>query len=78
MVKSVLVYTANWCPWCQNVTNFLKKNKIKFKAYNVDEDKFAEESMRKSGQNGIPVIDIDGNIIVGFNEPKLREVLGLK
>jgi glutaredoxin len=77
MAKSVVVYIANWCPWCHSTTSFLKKNKIKFQSRNVDDNKYAEESIQKSGQNGIPVIDIDGKIIIGFDEPKLREVLKL-
>lgn len=75
MAKSVIVYVAEWCPWCHHVTDYLKKNKIKFEARDVDEIKYAKESVKKSGQNGIPVIDIGGEIIVGFDEPKLKKLL---
>ncbi len=78
MVKSVIVYVSEWCPWCHKAMDFLKKHKIKFEARDVDEDRFADESLRKSGQTGIPVIDIDGKIITGFDEPKLKEVLKIK
>ncbi|VVC02538.1 Glutaredoxin [Candidatus Bilamarchaeum dharawalense] len=78
MAKSVIVYFAEWCPWCHTVMDFLKKHKIKFQARDVDDNKYAEESVRKSGQNGIPVTDIDGKIVVGFDEPKLKELLKIK
>lgn len=78
MSKSVIVYVADWCPWCHRVTDFLKKHKIKFKECDVDDEKYAEECMKKSGQTSIPVIDIDGKILVGFDESKIKEFLKLK
>ena len=58
--------------------DFLKKHGIKSEEINVQEDRAAAiEMIKKSGQNGVPVIDIDGKIIVGFDEPKLREALGI-
>jgi len=75
----VIVYTAPNCPWCDRVKEFLKENKIKFKEINVAENfEAAQEMMRKSGQMGVPVIDIDGEIVVGFNEPVLRKLLKIK
>lgn len=78
MAKSVIVYVAEWCPWCHRVTDFLKQHRIKFKIRDVDNAKYAKESVKKSGQNGIPIIDVDGNIIIGFDEPKLKKFLKLK
>jgi len=78
MPKKVIVYTAEWCMWCHRLAEFLKKNKVAFEARDVEDAKNAEEAMKKSGQAGIPVIDIDGEILVGYNEPKLRELLKLK
>jgi glutaredoxin-like YruB-family protein len=78
MAKKVVVYTAEWCPWCHNVTDFLKQNKIPFEAKNVDDAKNAQEAMKKSGQAGIPVTDVDGQIVVGFDTAKLKALLKIK
>jgi glutaredoxin 3 len=78
MAKNVVVYTADWCPWCHKVMDFLKQNKVEFTAKNVDDEKNARECMEKSGQGGIPVTIIDGQAVVGFDEKKLRELLKLK
>lgn len=77
MVK-VTVYSTSWCPWCTRVKDFLKQNKIAFKDVNVESDpRAAQEMASKSDQMGVPVIDIDGTIIVGFNEPEIRKALKL-
>ncbi len=78
MAKKVTVYTAEWCPWCHRVMEFLKDNKVGFTAKDVDDRKNAEEAMKKSGQAGIPVIDVDGQIVVGFDTAKLKELLKIK
>ena len=57
---------------------FLKKNKIKFTVKDVDKPKYAIEAMKKSGQSGIPIADIDGQIVIGFDETRLRHALNLK
>lgn len=58
--------------------SFLEKNGVKYQDLNVAEDRAAREEMiRKSGQMGVPIIDIDGDIIVGFDEAKLKDKLGL-
>ena len=77
MAKKVILYTAEWCHWCQKVKEFLTQNKVEFEEKNVDDQANAKESMEKSGQAGIPVIDIEGEIIVGFNEKKMKELLEL-
>lgn len=79
MEKKVRVYTTTFCPWCIAAKNFLKKYNIPFQEINVEKDKkAAEEMIRKSGQTGVPVIEIDGKIIIGFDERKIKEALGLK
>lgn len=78
MAKKVIVYMADWCPWCHKAMDFLTEHKIPFVARNVDEGKYAEESMKKSGQASIPVIDIDDKIVVGFDVKKLKGLLGIK
>jgi glutaredoxin-like YruB-family protein len=75
-VPKVIVYSTSWCPWCTRTKEFLKENKIAFKDINVEKDqKATKEMMDKSGQMGVPVIDIDGTIIVGFNESEIRKAL---
>ncbi len=78
MPKNVIVYWADWCPWCHRVMDFLKEHNIKFEGRDVQDKKYAEESMKKSGQAGIPVTDIDGQIVVGFDTNKLKELLKIK
>ena len=58
--------------------SFLERHGIKYQEFNVAEDRAAREEMiRKSGQMGVPLIDIDGELILGFDEAKLKEKLGL-
>ena len=75
----VTIYSTEFCPWCHKTKEFFKANKIKFTDINVGENqKAAKEMIEKSGQQGVPVIDIDGKIIVGFDESVLRKALKLK
>lgn len=78
MVK-VIVYSTTICPWCHRVKDYLKQHNIKFEEKNVQEDQeAAHEMVEKSGQMGVPVIDIDGKIIVGFDKEKIDEALNIK
>lgn len=73
------IYTANVCPACKKTKEFFKANKVKFTEIDIaSNQKAAKEMIEKSGQMGVPVIDVNGGIIVGFNKTKLREVLNLK
>jgi len=76
--EKVVVYTAEWCPWCHRAMDFLKENGIEFEARDVDEPKYAQEAIEVSGQNGIPVIVIGNEVVVGFDQMRLRELLHLK
>lgn len=74
-----IVYSTSSCPWCVKAKEFLQQNKIDYEERNAQENpKYAEELFQKSGGYGVPVIDIDGTIIIGFNVNKLKEVLKLK
>ena len=76
---NVKIYSTPICPWCVKTKDFLKENKISFTNVDVSIDKKgAEEMIKKSGQMGVPVTDIDGKIIVGFNEAELKSSLNLK
>ena len=78
MAKSVKVYSTPTCPWCIRAKQFLKDNNIEFENFDVSSDQAkAEEMMKVSGQMGVPVFDIDGKIIVGFDRDKVRLALGI-
>lgn len=74
----VKVYTTESCPHCKKLKGFLKENDVDFKNIDIGEDQeAAQEMMEKSGQSGVPVTEIDGEFIVGFDEDKLKEKLDL-
>lgn len=76
---SITVYSTPTCPWCSKAKEFFKENNVEFTDINVGENQAAaKEMVEKSGQMGVPVIDLNGEFIVGFNEPKLRELLKIK
>jgi len=78
MAKSVKVYYTSTCPWCTRAKQFLKDNNIDFQSIDVSADQAAaDEMMKKTGQMGVPVLDIDGEIIVGFDKEKIKQSLGL-
>ncbi len=80
MVKEskVIVYSTPTCPWCHRAKDYLKKNKVAFEDVNVaGNQERAEEMVKKSGQMGVPVIDISGTIIVGFDESAIKKALKL-
>ena len=73
---SITVYTATWCAFCHAVKDYFDKLDVKYIDRDIEVDAaYAEESVTKSGQRGIPVIDIDGVIIVGFDRPKIDAAL---
>lgn len=77
-MPNVIVYSTTHCPWCVKVKEFLKQNGVPFEERNAQENpQYAAEVQRKSGGVSVPVTDIGGNIIVGFNVKKLKEALGL-
>jgi len=79
-MTEVTIYTTPGCKFCKKTKRFLKSNGIEYNEYNVAEDKEArDQMMEKSGQKGVPVVDIEGydEIIVGFEKGKLEEALGL-
>ena len=74
----VKVYSSPFCFWCNILKNFLKENNIEFEDINVQENhEAAVEMIEKSGQTGVPVIEIDGKIIIGFDEKRIRKALNL-
>lgn len=78
MDKKVKVYSTPTCPFCIRTKQFLKENSIEFEDINVSTDQqAAEEMIQKSGQMGVPVLDIEGEIIIGFDKEKIKKALGL-
>lgn len=75
----ITVYKTPTCPWCHKTMDWFKAHKIDFTAIDVSQDQKAlDEMVKKSNQMGVPVIDIDGEIIVGFDESRLKKVLKVK
>ncbi|MEK6908607.1 MAG: glutaredoxin family protein [Nanoarchaeota archaeon] len=76
---TIILYGTSSCPWCHRTREFLKENKIKFNDIDVGENqKAAKEMIKKSGQQGVPVLDINGTIIIGFDEKAIKLALKLK
>jgi len=74
--QKVKVYSTKTCPWCTKVKDFLKSKNVKFESIDVGEDrKAAEEMVEKSGQMGVPVTDINGKIIVGYDKEAIEKAL---
>ncbi len=73
---AVTLYTTPTCTYCTKAKKYLRENRITFREYNVAKDmRRADEMVKKSGQMGVPVIDIHGKIIVGFNQPEIERAL---
>ncbi len=74
----IKVYSTPTCPWCNIAKQFFKEHKIEFEEIDVSQDNLAaQEMVKKSGQMGVPVIEIDNKIIIGFNEQKIRDSLDI-
>ena len=79
MANKVIIYSTPTCVYCKMAKEFFKKNNVQYTEHNVAEDDAAREEMvQKSHQLGVPVIDIDGEVHVGFNRSELERALGLK
>lgn len=78
MVKQVKVYSTPTCPYCVRAKQFLKDNNIVFEDIDVSQDQArGDEMVKKSGQIGVPVLDIDNEIIIGFDKEKIKKALGI-
>jgi glutaredoxin-like YruB-family protein len=73
---AVTIYTTPTCGYCKVAKEFFRTQRVAFTEYNVASDqRRAEEMVRKSGQMGVPVIDVNGKIIVGFNRAEIERAL---
>jgi glutaredoxin-like YruB-family protein len=78
-MSPVKIYTTPSCVYCRMAKEFFKKNNIAYEEFNVAQDAVAREEMvNKSHQLGVPVMDIGGEIVVGFDRVILAKLLGIK
>ncbi|MFH1387017.1 MAG: glutaredoxin domain-containing protein [bacterium] len=78
MAESIKVYSTPTCPYCKMVKQFLTENNIVFEDIDVGKNSvMAQEMIKKSGQMGVPVLDIDGQVVVGFDRGKIKQLLNL-
>ncbi len=74
----VLVFTTPSCPWCLRAKAYLRERRIGFREVDVSRDiAAARDLVRRTGQMGVPVVEIDGRPIVGFDRPAIDRLLGL-
>lgn len=78
-MAKVIVYSTPTCPFCIRAKKFLKDNNVDFEDIDVssNEEK-VDEMVKKSGQMGVPVVDIDGAVIVGFDRDRIAGILGIQ
>lgn len=75
----VQIYTTPTCGFCKLAKQFFKENNVKYTEKDVTTDPPAQEEMiKRSGQMGVPVIDIDGQLVIGFDREKLTQLLKIK
>ena len=76
--QQVRIYSTPTCPYCKMAKQFLTENKIAFEDVDVSANQnAAQEMIAKSGQMGVPVLDIGGQIVIGFDKNKTKQLLGL-
>lgn len=74
--KNIIVYGAEWCAFCHTAMQYFDKLGVAYKYIDVDKDQAAGmQAVEKSGQRGIPVIDLGGEIIIGFDRPRIDSAL---
>ena len=77
MAKTI-VYSTQECPWCHVAKDFLKANNIEFEEKDISVDEVARnEIVQKTGRMGVPVLDIDGTVIIGFDQEAISKALNL-
>ena len=72
----VTIYSATWCAFCHAAKDYLDKKGVAYTDKDVDSaPEIAQEAMSVSGQTGIPVLNINGEIIIGFDRPRIDAAL---
>ena len=78
-MEKVIIYTSPTCVYCKMTKDFFKENNIAYEEKDVSTDAAARDEMvAKSNQMGVPVIDIDGELIIGFNKKKISQLFNIK
>jgi len=78
-MSKVKIFLTPGCPYCFTLKEFLKEHNIKFKEIDVSQDEKAREEMiKKTGKMEVPVVEIDGQIVVGFDKKKICKLLNIK
>ncbi len=78
-MTKVTIYTTPTCAYCKMTKAFFKEHNVTYEEKDVSVDHAAaQEAVDKSGQMAVPVIDVDGKIVVGFDKPQLSQLLGIK
>ncbi|NLN49416.1 MAG: NrdH-redoxin [Clostridiales bacterium] len=73
---NITVYSTDTCPWCKKAKDYLSGKGVEFREVNVGVDRNgAMEMVKKSGQQGVPVLDIDGHIIIGFDQARIDSLI---
>ncbi len=78
-MTEVKIYSTSMCPYCTTLKEFLKERGVEFEEIDVSQDEKAmKEMVEKTGQMGVPVIEIDGEIVIGFDRGKIIKLLKLE
>lgn len=78
-MSKIKIYTTPYCHYCKMAKEYFKSKGIEFEEYDVMQDMSKRDEMiARTGQLGVPVIDIDGKIVIGFDKPKINEYLSLR
>jgi len=78
-MPKIKIYTTPTCPFCQLAKQYFKEKGFEFEEVDVSRDEAAAmEMIQKSGQMGVPVIEIDGKIVIGFDKERIDELVNLK
>ncbi len=79
MAKDIKVYSTPTCPYCYTLEEFLKGHNINFEDIDVlNDEKARDEMIKKSGKMEAPIVEIDGEIVVGFDKEKIVKLLKIK
>ena len=77
-MAKVIIYTTPSCVYCKTAKAFFKENNVAFEEKDVASDvKARDEMVKKSGMMAVPVIDVNGSIVIGFDKPKLSQLLNI-
>ncbi len=77
-MAKIKIYSTPWCTYCKMAKEYFKENKVEYTDFDVSTDEKARnEMLSRSNQSGVPVIDIDGTLVIGFDKPRIAQLLGI-